>query len=302
MLAHSTPEEDTQTRLLTSHRRRLPAAAFLIAPVCVALALPSGAFAKGHGPPPPPPPPPEGTGYDISYPQCGGAYPSGQAFGIVGVDGGLANDANPCLAGELEWSQSSLGLTSPAQPPTSLYINTADPGPGTSSQPIADWPTSGSSTAYGTCSGGWTTACAYVYGSERAAYSYGLASSASSSVASSAPWWLDIETANSWAKKRNSSNWAALNIAAIQGFVAGLKGAGATGSIGFYSTASQWQAITGLTATTSSTYFLASEPDWIAGASSLSQAQSNCSASFTGAHVSLAQFPSGGFDADYACA
>ncbi len=30
---------------------------------------------------------PGSTGYDISYPQCAGAYPAG-AFGIVGVDGG----------------------------------------------------------------------------------------------------------------------------------------------------------------------------------------------------------------------
>lgn len=37
------------------------------------------------------------TGNDISYPQCGAAFPSSPAFGIVGVNGGLANDLNPCL-------------------------------------------------------------------------------------------------------------------------------------------------------------------------------------------------------------
>ena len=269
----------------------------LAASVCLGLAAPSIASARGHGPPPPPPPPPAGTGYDISWPQCTSAYPTGQAFGVVGVNGGLANDANPCLASELAWSQLSPGLTSPLQPPTSLYINTADPG-----NSVADWPTSGTSTLYGLCDGSWSTACAYIYGELRATYSYGLVAGAATSVsASTAPWWLDIETANSWAKKRNASDWAALNIAAIQGFVAGLQAAGAIGSIGFYSTASQWQAITGLTATTSSTYFPATQPDWVAGASSLSGAQANCSASFTGAPVSLAQFPASGFDADYAC-
>src|SRR5437870_12728689 len=38
---------------------------------------------------------PTPTGYDISYPQCGGAYPRDIAFGIVGVTRGLAYRANP---------------------------------------------------------------------------------------------------------------------------------------------------------------------------------------------------------------
>jgi hypothetical protein len=269
---------------------------------CIALTAPA-ALAKHHGPPPPPPPPPAaGTGYDISYPQCSSGYPSGQAFGIVGVNGGLANDSNGCLASELTWAQGSPGLSSPQQPPTSLYINTADPGNG-----VADWPspakgTANGSTPYGSCDGSWSTACSYLYGEQRSTYSYGLVTGAGTTVnATTAPWWLDIETVNSWASSRNASNWAALNIAAIQGFVAGLQAAGAGGPIGFYSTASQWQAITGLTATTSAQYFPTSEPNWVAGASSLSGAQSNCSKSFTGAHVALAQFPSGSFDGDYAC-
>lgn len=239
---------------------------------------------------------PTPTGYDISYPQCGSAYPANPAFGIVGVNGGLANDANSCFSSELSWAQGSTGLTSPPQPAVSLYINTADPGPGTSTRPIADWPTSGSSTAYGTCTGGWTTACAYVYGEARASYSYGLVPS---TTALSAPWWLDIETANSWATS-STSGYTSLNIATIQGFIAGLQSSGAGGSVGIYSTASQWQTITGLNATTSQSYF-SSQPDWVAGAGSLAGAKSNCSASFTGGRVTLAQYPSGGFDADYAC-
>jgi hypothetical protein len=251
---------------------------------------------------PPPSPPPAGSGYDISYPQCNAAYPTGQAFGVVGVNGGLANDANPCLRSELAWAAASPGLTSPSQPPASLYENTADPGNG-----VADWPspakgTAGGSTPYGNCDGSWSTACAYVYGQQRAGYTYGVAAAAGSAVnPATVPWWLDVETANSWAKASNSPNWAALNIATLQGFVAGLESAGAGATIGFYSTAYQWQAITGLTAQTTPSHFPTSEPDWVAGAGSYAQAQSDCSASFTGARVALGQFPSGAFDGDAAC-
>jgi hypothetical protein len=41
------------------------------------------------------------VGNDVSWPQCGKTLPSGQAFGIVGVIGGLANNTNPCFATEL---------------------------------------------------------------------------------------------------------------------------------------------------------------------------------------------------------
>lgn len=245
---------------------------------------------------------PAPTGYDISYPQCGRAYPSGQAFGVVGVNGGLANNADPCLADELAWARSSPGLTTRSQPPASLYLNTADPGNG-----VGDWPTpangsAGGATPYGSCDGSWSQACAYVYGQQRAAYSYGLVASSGAAVnPATAPWWLDVETINSWASAASNANWAAVNVAAVQGFVAGLRGAGATAAIGFYSTASEWQAITGQTAQTSPSYFSTSEPDWVAGAATSKQAQANCTASFSGGRVALAQFPSNGFDADLAC-
>lgn len=64
------------------------------------------------------------------------AYPTGQAFGIVGVDGGVANDANRCFRSELSWALASPGLRSPPQPAASLYINTGDPGP---IPGVSDW-------------------------------------------------------------------------------------------------------------------------------------------------------------------
>jgi hypothetical protein len=251
------------------------------------LSLSGGAWAAGS------------TGNDISYPQCGSAYPSGQAFGVVGVNGGLANDANKCLASELAWALASPGLLTPPQAAASLYINTADPGPGTRRRPIADWPKSGSSAAYGTCAGAWSTACAYIYGGQRASYSFGLVMTVNPTAAAGSPWWLDIETANSWAPT-SKSGYAALNIATIRGFTNGLRTSGANGAIGIYSTAGQWRTITGLTSTTSQSYF-PNQPDWVGGGGSLAQAQANCSASFTGGHVALAQYLSGGFDADVAC-
>ncbi|HET9073034.1 MAG TPA: hypothetical protein VFN48_00515 [Solirubrobacteraceae bacterium] len=236
------------------------------------------------------------TGYDISYPQCGGAYPSSAAFGIIGVNGGLANDANSCFSSELTWAQATPGLSSPGQPGTSLYINTADPGPA-----VTDWPQTGSATAaYGICTGSWSEACAYIYGEDRASYSYGLVSSGSSSVAADAPWWLDIETGNSWATSATSGD-TALNIAAIQGFIAGLQAAGATLPVGVYSTASQWSTITGLDVSTTPTDFPALN-DWVAGARSLHQAQGDCTnGGFTGVAPTLAQYHAGGFDADLRC-
>src|SRR3954453_14950046 len=79
------------------------------------------------------------TGYDASYPQCSGSYPSNPLFGIVGVNGGLANKANPCLSGELHWARDTRGQTSPVQPPLSLYIDTSNPG----GHGVADWPSGG---------------------------------------------------------------------------------------------------------------------------------------------------------------
>ena len=47
----------------------------------------------------------DGIGFDISYPQCGSADPTGAAFGIVGVNGGAPRTSNRCLAGQAEWAR-----------------------------------------------------------------------------------------------------------------------------------------------------------------------------------------------------
>jgi hypothetical protein len=233
------------------------------------------------------------TGYDVSYPQCAGSYPSHPLFGIVGVNGGLATTANPCLSGELRWAHDTPGQNDPKQPPLSLYIDTANPG----GQHVPDWPSGGTTPLYAACNGKLTNACSYLYGEQRAAHSYHLAAALDPVGAETAPWWLDVELATSWAGTYQ------LNIAALQGFIAGLQHAGAKGPIGIYSTSAQWHDITGLTAQTTQTAFNAQLPDWVAGTkATLTQARQNCTnGGFTGVAPTLAQYRIGPQDADLRC-
>lgn len=233
------------------------------------------------------------TGYDASYPQCSGTYPTKPLFGIVGVNGGLANIPNPCIGGELRWARDAPGQKRPRQPPLSLYIDTGNPG----GHHVADWPSGGTAPAYGSCNGLLTNACSYLYGEQRAARSYHLVAAHDSVAAKTAPWWLDVELRASWAGTYR------LNIAALQGFIAGLRNAGATGPIGVYSTSAQWKDITGLTAQTTSTAFDGRLRDWVAGTEdTLAQAQQNCATGgFTGATPTLAQYRIRSLDADLRC-
>jgi hypothetical protein len=232
------------------------------------------------------------AGYDLSYPQCSGSYPTNVLFGIVGVNGGLAHDANPCLGGELRWALDAPGQKRPKQPSLSLYIDTGNPG-----AHVSEWPKFGTAPVYGACNGLLTNACSYIYGAQRAAYSYRLVAAQDPAAAQTAPWWLDVETELSWAGTYQ------LNIAALQGYIAGLHGAGANGPVGIYSTSAQWKEITGLTAKTTPTTFRGQLPDWVASTqAALAQAQTNCRTDgFTGAAPTLAQYQTAGFDADLRC-
>jgi hypothetical protein len=233
-------------------------------------------------------------GYDISYPQCNRAFPSGGAFGIAGVNGGRPFSPNPCLGGgdgpsELAWAGMNGGF----------YANTADPGPTLSTH----WPNGQASPKQcntETNPGSDTPACHYDYGWNAAADSYqdavnayislGWAPAGSTHTPVANQWWLDVETANSW------TSTPSLNSQALQGEVDYLSSVGAAG-VGFYSSPSDWQTITASTAT------FAAYPSWLAGASSLSDAQARCGgAGFTGGAIALVQFVSGGFDNDYRCA
>jgi hypothetical protein len=232
-------------------------------------------------------------GYDVSYPQCSGSLPSNPLFAIVGVNGGLASNANRCLGSELRWARDAPGQKRPKQPPLSLYVDTGNPG----ARHVADWPSGGTAPAYGSCNGLLTDSCSYLYGEQRAGRSYRLVAALDPLAAGTAPWWLDVELTASWAGTYE------LNIAALQGFVAGLRNAGAAGPIGIYSTAAQWKDITGLTAETTSAAFDGRLPDWAAGTeATLAQARQACAGGgFTGAAPALAQYRIGPRDADLRC-
>jgi hypothetical protein len=236
------------------------------------------------------------AGYDISYPQCNGPYPTSVTFGIVGVNDGIVFSANPCAASELAWA------TAAQNHAPSFYANTADPGPAYSSH----WPAGQQSPQV--CDGSNSAACSYDYGWNAAQDSFADAAGAEQAVGSASPrtaaaaaaWWLDVETGNSWQTLEAAYGATATSDANDQsdlaGAVAYLTGQGVA-TVGFYSTAYQWTSITGGTGSR-----FASSPAWVAGFRNLSAAQGGCtSASFTGGRVALTQYPSGGFDADDAC-
>jgi hypothetical protein len=230
------------------------------------------------------PPPPSTRGYDISYPQCGGAYPSNPAFAIVGVNGGRVYSVNSCLASQIAWG---------GGPSASLYANTANPGPALSSF----WPIGQITPRFCDANNPDSAECAFDYGWNAAMQSVDTATAAYESLGytaspSGAAWWLDVETANSWRSDRLD-----FNVASLQGAVAYLQSVGVT-NIGFYSTTVQWGVITG------GSQVFAPMPVWGAGSRSEKAATSLCrstTTSFTGGPLVMVQYPYAGFDADLRC-
>ena len=229
------------------------------------------------------------TGNDVSYPQCDVPLPFGQAFGVVAVNEGLANNTNPCLAEEVSWAQTSTGAAK--LPRASLYVNTADPG-----RQAADWPQSNYdpfsgryvTDPYGRCTGANSRACAWQYG-------WDMADLDAQARGVTAPghylWWLDVETINSW--QTSAQN----NRADLEGMVAYFRHIGA--KTGIYSTAKQFGPLMGSVTASSSLYKL---PDWIPGAKTLVQAKKNCKlAPLTkGGAVTVTQWR-GTVNGDYSC-
>jgi hypothetical protein len=206
------------------------------------------------------------TGYDISWPQCGGGLPGPHAVAIVGVNDGHAFSTNPCLGEEIAW----------AGPAHGLYINVNSPNGPSNGQ--------GANGGAGTCSPSDPTCWSYNYGWNAALASV---ATATQSGGMAQQWWLDVETGNFW-----SGNLAA-NARVVQGAIDALHSRGLT--VGIYSTHYQWGAITG-----GASFGV---PVWVPTGIAMSNPGSWCngSHSFNGGPVWIIQYGAGNFDGDYAC-
>lgn len=270
--------------------RPLALAIAAAATVVASVAMPLGAQAAV--PPVAPPLLPSTQGADVSFPQCDGMLPLGQAFAVVGVNDGLATTTNPCLTEQLLWSATSTGVT--AQPRTALYVNTADPGLQAGWWPSDNRTRAGGAVAnpYGVCGHTVGAPCSYVYGYSLA-YDDAHLRGIDAAHAADYRWWLDVETSNSWSLDTRS------NTAVLEGMVDAFAAVGAPA--GIYSSRQQWNWIVGALPAGSPLDRL---PSWIAaGAVSGAAAQAACSVSPLTPHgrLSMVQFIDGAFDADVSC-
>jgi hypothetical protein len=239
------------------------------------LVIPSGALAASPA-----------VGNDVSYPQCSKPLPTGQAFGIVGVNGGMASTYNPCFPRELAWARYSSG-TLTGFPVAQLYVNTGNPGGlGTSS-----WPRSGSN-VYGNCLGTNSLACAYQYGWNLAFLD---ATRPGIVIPGMFRWWLDVETVNSW---DTGSAGMARNVADLEGMTAYFEGLGT--QVGIYSSSTMWSTIVGNSVRATSN--LRGLANWRPGADGPTEAKANCDlTSLNGGKVVMTQYSKGKFDYDLIC-
>jgi hypothetical protein len=220
--------------------------------------------------------PPGSTGYDISWPQCGGGAlpPAPFAFAVVGVNDGRALTHNPCLSDERAWGEAAL---------LSAYINLNGP-------PTGD--PAGFHGPAGQCATTDPSCYSYNFGYNAAldAYAYGIDNGLHAGL-----WWIDVETANTW-----DSNQA-YNARTIQGAIDALSASGV--QPGIYSTSHQFSVIAGA--------YFPGVPVWVATGSDYPVAVAFCDPShgFGGGKIYATQYgddiapgdTSAHFDRDYAC-
>ena len=183
-----------------------------------------------------------------------------------------------------------------------LYVNTGNPGL------AGQWPTNNTdprgNTApnpFGTCDGSVSNACAWQYGWNRAVddvqnkFIPAAQAGAVDTIPADYPWWLDVETTNSW--DSGSTDALTRNRVDLEGMVSYFQSLGIT--VGIYSTNFQWGTIVGDVPADSNLNGL---HNWRPGASDLTGAQSNCSLDplTTGGTVTMTQYTTN-FDYDYSC-
>jgi hypothetical protein len=247
---------------------------------------------------------PATLGRDISFPQCGGALPAehSAAFGVLGVNGGLAFTGNPCLVAELAWAKR-------LDAPPSFYANTGNPGPKRGKH----WPIGQTSPKVCSANVPNSLGCSYDYGWNAGWQSYTTATDAAQQLhrvdrvnarhrAANVDWWLDVETMNSWQTIDGTATRAAKerDVATLNGEIDALRIAGVD-RVGVYSTSLQWLAITGGTKIDKSRF--AGAPQWLAGYDSRAHAMAGCGVrGFTGGPVVMTQYlGKDGFDSNIVC-
>jgi hypothetical protein len=221
-----------------------------------------------------------GGGFDISWPQCGKPYPA-RPFNVavVGVNDGHAFSVNPCLASEARWAGRNL----------QLYANVNSP-------PAAD--ATDAAGPAGRCPPNGLHCLAYNFGYNGAAAALVVAASQG---AQSSAWWLDVETGGSCAPgipTGNAGYWScapSLNSATIQGAIDLLRSHHLT--VGVYTTAYQWQIVTGGYVPNGGTV-----PMWIAGIPADSGRVGCRIGPIAGNRPSMLQYwPALTYDSDLAC-
>jgi LysM repeat protein len=204
------------------------------------------------------------VGYDVSYPNCAVQVPAAHTFAVIGLNHGRPFTTNPCFADE--WAA--------AQPPRSVYINTAY-APSLFRHITPDCRAAGNSQPLGPAA--------------RRAYTVGCseAGAAIDLLGPSAPdaIWLDVEPSNTWSSQQG------LNAAAINGIVDRLLSQTPHPAVGVYSNASFWRQIVG-------DWTSLSLPEWVA---TEAPDPPGCPASFAAGPVWLSQSTDGTLDVDTAC-
>ena len=205
------------------------------------------------------------TGYDISWPQCGGAYPPQAPVAVVGVNNGSAFSTNPCFSSEASWGGAQL----------SVYLNLNSPQGSNSAQ----W---GQGPA-GACAVGDLVCESYNYGYNTAVSSI---QTATGSGYRSYTWWLDVETGNYWTSSTSA------NAQVVAGALAAIRGAGY--QVAIYGTGYQWSQIVGS--------YVPNAPAWYPTGTATATPYNWCSSSsFAGGPIYLVQSAAGSYDGDYSC-
>jgi hypothetical protein len=219
---------------------------------------------------------PDGAlGFDISFPQGSGPYPSPPfAIAVVGVNNGQPFGRNPNLQTEWTWAQQAGG-------PPAVYLNTDYHHDVTDSF--------GDTGPHGTCNGD-EDCRAYNYGWNAAADAL---KNARQFGVTATTWWLDVETGNWWPCDSSGANCDTRRDSLdIQGGLDYLRSQ--TLTAGVYSTPRQWGIITG--------GYALNAPLWVPDFNDNQPAgYCNTAHSFGGGTVFMVQYTAGSYDGDYSC-